>query len=80
MDNISVKVLKLTTPVISESLATIFNASLVTGIFPDVRKTAKVSPIYKTGERVDRNNCKPISVLPVISKIFESKNCFYSSL
>jgi sarcosine oxidase/L-pipecolate oxidase len=32
---------------------------------------AKVSPVFKTGDRKDRSNYRPISVLPVVSKIFE---------
>ena len=34
-------------------------------------KLAKVSPIYKTGERIDPNNYRPISVLSTIARIFE---------
>jgi hypothetical protein len=32
---------------------------------------AKVSPVFKTGDRKDRSNYRPISVLPVVSNIFE---------
>jgi hypothetical protein len=32
---------------------------------------AKVSPVFKTGDRKDRSNYRPISVLPVVSKSFE---------
>ena len=30
-----------------------------------------MSPVFKTGDRKDRSNYRPISVLPVVSKIFE---------
>ena len=41
------------------------------GIFPSDWKTARVSPIYKSGERDECGNYRPISVLSTISKIYE---------
>ena len=58
-------------PVISQPLCDIFNFSIYTGIFPDSWKTARVAPIFKNGERDDRSNYRPISVLPVLSRLFE---------
>ena len=49
----------------------IFNLSLSTGIFPDKLKIAKVSPIFKNGEKDLLTNYQPISVLPCFSKILE---------
>ena len=49
----------------------IFNASLKQGIFPNVWKLAKITPIYKSGARNEENNHRPISVLSVFSKLFE---------
>ena len=34
-------------------------------------KTARVTPVYKNGDRADKSNYRPISVLPVISRLFE---------
>lgn len=45
---------------------------LTSGIFPDDRKCARVTPLFKQGERSDLNNYRPISVIPVIAKVFES--------
>ena len=53
-------------------LTIIINQSLATGIFPDPLKIAKVIPLYKKGNRTLRDNYRPISILPSISKIFES--------
>ena len=71
IDDISAKYLKLSAPVISQPLATILNVSIANGIYPDDLKKAKVTPIFKKGEKQDINNYRPISVLPVITGIFE---------
>ena len=47
----------------------VFNLSLSAGIFPDKLKIAKVSPIFKNGEKDLLTNYRPISVLPCFSKI-----------
>ena len=48
-----------------------FNLSLNTGIFPDRMKVAKVTPIFKQGEKSSISNYRPLSVLPCSSKILE---------
>ena len=71
IDDISAKYLKLSASVISQPLATILNLSISSGIYPDDLKKAKVTPIFKKGEKQDINNYRPVSVLPVITGIFE---------
>ena len=41
------------------------------GIFPDTSKTCLVSPIYKKGDPQLLDNYRPISTLPIFSKLFE---------
>jgi hypothetical protein len=69
VDGISVKILKLVSPVFF--LTKLLNMSLDKGIFPTKWKIARVTPLHKSGLRDDKNNYRPISVLPVISKICE---------
>ncbi len=69
--NLNVKLLKLAAPIICHSLAYICNLSLQTSVFPNEWKQAKVTPIYKDGDKCDVSNYRPISVLPIISKIIE---------
>ena len=42
----------------------IFNLSLSTGIFPERLKVAKVTPIFKKGEKSSISNYRPLSVNP----------------
>ncbi|MBY0581213.1 MAG: endonuclease/exonuclease/phosphatase family protein, partial [Rickettsiales bacterium] len=57
--------------VMKDILYKIFNASIEQGSFPDSLKIAKVIPIFKTGDPTNITNYRPISVLPVFSKILE---------
>ena len=70
-DNISCHFLKLALPFIENSLACLFNTSLVTSQFPDSWKLARVTPIFKEGDKTEKSNYRPISVLPVISRLCE---------
>ena len=70
-DGIASCFLKIALPVISESLRDIFNISIATGCFPDNWKIARVAPIFKSGQPDDRSNYRPISVLPVLARVFE---------
>ena len=71
IDEIPAKLLKIANVYISSSLAHICNVSPKKGKVPDERKEAKVTPIYKGGDKGDLNNFRSISVLPIISKILE---------
>ena len=70
-DNISSFFPKLALPYIAKSLLKIFNTSLETGKFPDSWKAARVAPIFKDGDKSLRSNYRPISVLPVVSRLLE---------
>ena len=70
-DSISCYFLKLALPFIENSLACLFNTSLETSQFPDSWKLARVTSIFKEGDKADKSNYRPISVLPVISRLFE---------
>ena len=57
--------------VISTPLSVIFNKSIQEGVFPNAMKIAKVIPVYKAKEKNILNNYRPISLLPVVSKVLE---------
>ena len=73
LDKIPAKVLKIASSIIAPSLTFIFNLSLSSGIFFDDRKNARVCPVYKGNDRRDIGNYRPISILPIISKVFEKE-------
>uniref|UniRef100_A0A8C5R588 Reverse transcriptase domain-containing protein n=1 Tax=Leptobrachium leishanense TaxID=445787 RepID=A0A8C5R588_9ANUR len=57
---------------------TLINESLATGYIPKLWKTARVVPIHKSGDNTLVSNYRPISLLPVMSKILEK--CVYTQL
>ena len=71
LDGISSKIIKISASVIAPALTFIFNKAIETGIFPDDWKTARVTPLHKNASKCDSDNYRPISILPVISKVFE---------
>ena len=49
----------------------VLNCSIQSGICPSALKLARVTPVHKSGPASDPNNFRPISVLPIISKLLE---------
>ena len=49
----------------------IFKASLEEAVFPEKLKIAKVIPVFKKGDKENIENYRPISILPVFSKVLE---------
>ena len=75
-DGVSVKVLEVAAPAIAPSLTRVLNLCLSTKHFPVAWKTAKVTPAYKgNGSRDDKDSYRPISVLPILSKLLEKHIC-----
>ena len=70
-DNIPLKFVKDALYVIAVYLTCIVNTSIVTGVFPNAWKHAIIVPIFKNGDPENVNDYRPISILPVISKILE---------
>ena len=45
--------------------------ALSQGIFPDSLNFANITPVHKKEEATDKQNYRPVSVLPLFSKVFE---------
>ena len=68
---ISLKVLRLGIDVFSNIISDLFNLSFLSSVYPSDFKVARVVPIFKSGNKSHIDNYRPISVLPVLNKIFE---------
>ncbi len=71
LDNIPPRLLKDAAEVITVPLTQIINASLDQAKIPADWKAAKVTPVYKAGKANQVGNYRPISILPVVSKLIE---------
>ena len=58
-------------PIIANSLSDVFNASIITKLFPDDFKIARVASIFKGGEAENTGNYRPILILASVARIFE---------
>ena len=69
--DISAGMLKSTIAIHPSILTKIINLSLRNGCFPDELKAAEVSPTFKKNDDLEKENYRPVSVLPHMSKVFE---------
>ena len=67
----SPRLLKLIMHSLSPILKYLFNNCMHCCIFPNQLKVAKVLPLYKSGDTNNVSNYRPISILPIFSKLFE---------
>ena len=71
-DCIPVVVLKICEPERSYIQAELLNKCLSESCFPDCWRVSLVVPVFKNfGERSTAKNCRPVSLLSVVSKVFE---------
>ena len=68
------KQLKIVTPILHQE----FNKSLELGTFSSEMKLANASPAFKKEDRTNKENYRPISIFPTLSKVFE--RCLYNQL
>jgi hypothetical protein len=73
LDAIPAKILKPAAHILAPSLRYIFNLSLQSGIYVNDRKRARVTPIFKSEDKSECENYRPISILSIVSKVFEKE-------
>ena len=78
VDNLPPGFLKDIAIVLAKPLCRVINLSLSTGIVPMDFKIGIITPIYKNGPKQEMVNYRPITVLPVCSKILEK--CIHNQL
>lgn len=71
LDKISARLLKDSASVSAPILTNLFNRSLLSSTFPSIWKSGKVTALFKSGERCNPSNYRPITILPTVSKILE---------
>ena len=71
LDGINSYIIKISAITVAPLLVKLFNACMSIGSFPDVLKNASIIPLYKEGDRSDSTNYRPISLLPLLGKLFE---------
>ena len=65
------KFLKDALSIIVSYITCIINTSIVTGVLPAACKHSLVIPLFKSGDISDASNFRPISLLPIVSKVLE---------
>ncbi|CAF1497459.1 unnamed protein product [Didymodactylos carnosus] len=68
---LSARIVREAAPIISPIITYLFNESLKQELFPQKWKTGYVTAIFKSGNPHEVNNYRPITLLPIISKVFE---------
>ena len=70
-DKIGIRMLKICGNSLCRPLELIFNDCLANGIFPSDWKKGNIVPVHTKNDKQRLNNYRPISLLPIRSKIFE---------
>ena len=70
-DDLNKKMFDRILDLIITPITNIINMSFQSGVFPKAMKTAKVTAIFKSGDHRLASNYRPISILPVLSKVIE---------
>ena len=69
--NIPVRMLKHDSDIFGNYICNFFNECVDKSVFPSILKNANITPVFKKGFRGSKDNYRPVSILPIISKIFE---------
>ena len=64
-DKITITLVKDASEFIAHPLMLIYNSSLANGVFPNISKLARVTPIYELCPATHVSNYRPISVISV---------------
>ena len=71
IDGLALQYLKDSLIITLPYISTVINTSIVNELFPEIWKHAIIKAIHKSGDKDEPSNFRPISLLPVLSKILE---------
>ena len=77
-NDIPIKLIKENIELFSSVLSRMFNFYIDKASFPNSLKQADITPVHKTDHTNDKNNYRPVSILPSLSKTFEK--CLYDQI
>ena len=70
-ENIPAMFIKPVVEFLVSPLTFVINNYIATNNFPNTWKTARISPIPKITQPVELKDYRPVSILPVLSKVYE---------
>ena len=76
--DIPTKVIKLNSDIFTDALYSELNRSLETSVFPPSMKLANVTPVHKNDNPSEKDDFRPVSMLPNLLKVF--KRCIYNQI
>ena len=76
--DIPTKIIKENVDIFAEFLWKSINSSIKSSTFPSCLKLADVTPLHKKGKKDKKDNYRPVSILPTLSKCFEK--CMFSQM
>ena len=71
LEGIPTKIVKENLNIFTTFLAKDINKCIRKGESPDKLKTAEITPSFKRGDKYDKSNYRPVSMLPILSKVYE---------
>ena len=71
LDNLGGRFLKDGASELSLPVTGVINLSITSSVFPNQCKVTKLKPLHKKGPALEPKNYRPISLLPLLSKLFE---------
>ena len=70
-DSLPARIIKDKCDIFTQKVYIDFNSSINLGTYPNNMKLADVTPTYKKGGHTNKENYRPVSILPVLSKVYE---------
>ena len=70
-DGISLRLLRLSAPVMTEEITRLINFLIANRSWPNEWKCGNLTPVFKKDENMRKENYRPVSVLMALSKVYE---------
>ncbi len=71
-DDLPPKAIQMCSYELTGMFTNVINHSITTSVFPDDMKKAEISPIYKKKNDMMKDNYRPVSILAILAKVYES--------